>query len=327
LIPERRHQASQQILQPVTWGHVLGPYFLVAVLGLAFIGHQVQVWGNDPVGSMIGFGILTTMVLVLVRQVAMIAEQRHKVAVDQSGVIATISHELRTPLTTVVGFLDLLEDWERFSDDEKIEMVSLMRDQSHVLARVVGDLVDVAREKIDHIDLDLTCFRVREFLDSVIERVPELGAVELRLDVAPGAVLTADRTRMEQMVSNYLSNAARYGGAEVEVVAYATSDGTIIEVHDDGPGVPDIYHRVIWDRFERGAHRQGAIPGAGIGLSLVRGLAASHGGEAAYRISESLGGACFTVRIPIVREVVEREAALSEATATWSSGQVLRSPG
>jgi signal transduction histidine kinase len=109
-------------------------------------------------------GAVATLWLVLARQLAMIAEQRRKIQLEQRGVIATISHELRTPLTAVVAFLDLLEDWELFRDDEKIEMVAMMRDQSHVLARVVADLVDVAQQRIDHLDLSHVSVNLDEFV-------------------------------------------------------------------------------------------------------------------------------------------------------------------
>jgi signal transduction histidine kinase len=72
-----------------------------------------------------------------------------------------------------------------------------------------------------------------------------------------------------------------------------------IEVHDDGAGVPTRYQEMIWDRFERGAHRLDASsPGLGIGLSVVKAVAESHGGHASYSRSEILGGACFSVVIP-----------------------------
>ena len=135
LVPERREGPVADILRPVRWNHVLAPYVPAGVLATALLTHQIGAWGDDPTGTVIILGALSTLLLVLARQLAIIAEQRRKIQLEQRGVIATISHELRTPLTAVVGFLDLLEDWELFNDDEKQEMVALMRDQSHVLAR------------------------------------------------------------------------------------------------------------------------------------------------------------------------------------------------
>jgi K+-sensing histidine kinase KdpD len=83
------------------------------------------------------------------------------------------------------------------------------------------------------------------------------------------------------------------------VVAKRVGDDLVLEVHDDGPGVPKRYEILIWDRFERGAHRyNAAIPGSGIGLALVSMLVRAHDGTVGYRRSERLGGACFSVVLP-----------------------------
>lgn len=299
LTTAQRRETSVDILKPVRWLHVLSPYALVGVLAIALVAHLFTGTGSNSTRTVLELGILATMLLVLVRQLAMIAEQRRKIELDQKGVIATISHELRTPLTGLVGFLDVLEDWDSFSDSERREMVAMMRDQSHVLARVVGDLIDVARERIDNLHLTATHIAVGEFLEASIALVPELRMADVEIAVDPTVEMTADRQRMLQIMVNYLSNACHYGSGKVEIRAFQHLDETVIEVHDDGSGVPDIFELVIWERFERGAQRQSAIPGSGIGLSVARGIAHSHGGETAYRRSERLGGSCFSVRIPV----------------------------
>lgn len=299
-------EPSRQILRPVHWGHVLAPYVLVATLALVLIPDLITRWSANPAGSALETGILATMLLVLVRQLAMIAEQRRKIELEQSGVIATVSHELRTPLTTVVGFLDLLEEWDEFSDDEKIEMVGLMRSQSHVMGRVVGDLVAVAREEIGQLQIVRDVVSVDELIDEAIGMVPELAECKLGVEIAAHTDLTADHERTLQIATNYLSNAAKYGAGQIELVAYEDADTTVIEVHDDGPGIPDVFSVVIWERFERGPQRQGAIPGSGIGLSVARGIARSHGGDTSYQRSKRLGGSCFLVRLPIHRSLLRK---------------------
>ncbi len=83
----------------------------------------------------------------------------------------------------------------------------------------------------------------------------------------------------------------------------------VIEVHDDGPGVPKKYELTMWDRFERGPNRLNAtVPGSGIGLAIVDIIARSHGGSASYRQSELLGGACFSIEIPDAVQSVESPA-------------------
>ncbi|MGI9647024.1 MAG: sensor histidine kinase [Acidimicrobiia bacterium] len=313
VVREQEQQASRQILKPVRWIHVLPPYILVVVLAAALIPHEIAELATDPTGSIIELGILLTILVVLLRQLAMIAEQRRKIEIEQSGVIATVSHELRTPLTTVMGFLDLLEDWGGFSEEEKVEMVTMMRNQSHVMARVVGDLISVARQEIEQLEITRAAVDVDELVQSAVELVPEIEESALRIQIADGTTMTADRERLIQIITNYLSNAAKYGSGRVDLTVFEEAGETVIEVHDDGPGVPDIFHLVIWERFERGPQRQGAIPGSGIGLSVARGIARSHGGETHYRRSERLGGSCFTVRIPLHLPLLQQPAPFEPA--------------
>ena len=302
-VRDRRAELGGQIMKPVRWLHVTIPYFFVGILAIILFAYQIVHWNDDPTRAVVVLGLFAAMVLALLRQLAMIAEQRRKIEIEQRGVIATVSHELRTPLTSVVGFLELLEDWDSFSDEEKIEMVALMRNQSQVLARVVGDLVAVARSEIEHLDVSSKWIPVEDLLSAARDVVPELETAQVVVDMAPGTLVFADRSRILQVVTNFLSNAAKYGRGRVDIAVHTTDTDTVIEVHDNGPGVPDIFRLVIWERFERGPQRQGAIPGSGIGLSVARGIARSHNGDTNYRRSERLGGACFAVRLPIPLQI------------------------
>ncbi len=188
-------------------------------------------------------------------------------------------------------------------------MIDLMRAQSHVLARVVGDLVAVARRQMDRVDVTRENLSTHEIVATAIALVPEADTQHIEVDIADGVTLTADPARIVQVIGNFLANAAHYGSGHVELVAYNDADATVIEVHDNGSGVPEVYQLVIWERFERAAQRQGPIPGSGIGLAVARGVARSHGGETYYRRSERLGGACFSIRVPIDYNVLRDDVA------------------
>jgi signal transduction histidine kinase len=96
-----------------------------------------------------------------------------------------------------------------------------------------------------------------------------------------------------------LTNAIRYGADRTELILAADGGDLLIEVHDDGPGVPKKYQQIIWERFERGSNQLNAIaPGTGLGLAIVEMIAKAHGGSASYRDSEALGGACFSATLP-----------------------------
>jgi signal transduction histidine kinase len=121
--------------------------------------------------------------------------------------------------------------------------------------------------------------------------------IEEELDSSGRVQVDADR--IQQALSNLLSNAVRYGGDRVILRAAIVGEDLVVEVHDNGDGVPTRFEGSVWQRFERGAHRLNAsTPGLGIGLAIVEAVAESHGGRASYRTSERLGGACFSVEIP-----------------------------
>ncbi len=82
------------------------------------------------------------------------------------------------------------------------------------------------------------------------------------------------------------------------VVARREDGRRIIEVHDDGSGIDPRDAELLWERFRRGSQDDGRVAGAGLGLARVRALAHAHGGEASYRRSEELGGACFALDLP-----------------------------
>jgi len=124
-----------------------------------------------------------------------------------------------------------------------------------------------------------------------------------------------DGERIQQAIANLVSNAIKYGNGQVLVTAERGMN-LVIEVHDDGPGVPTKYELVIWNRFERGPRNlDSRVPGSGIGLAIVAKVARAHGGHAGYRRSEILGGSCFFVSIP-VNAVARSESHRDEPDAT-----------
>ncbi len=119
------------------------------------------------------------------------------------------------------------------------------------------------------------------------------------VSVDPDLVVYGDQERLRQVLTNFVTNAVRYGGGRVHVAAGSSAGSVVVEVHDDGPGVPKKYELSVWDRFERGSHRLlSGVPGSGLGLAIARQLIEGHGGQTGYRRSEILGGACFWFVVP-----------------------------
>jgi len=253
----------------------------------------------NTTGFQLLVGFLLTVGLVVARQAVAIRENRELVEGQRRSLVSSVSHELRTPLAAVVGFLSLLSDdgAANLSAEERQELVAMADEQARHMARIVEDLILLARGDLRDIELAERLVDPAELVATAIMTLDAPGVVYV--DEAAGWAIRGDPDRLRQVVTNLVSNAVRYGGPTRQVVFRRDGDVAHLEVHDDGPGVPRRYELSIWERFERGANRFNAtVPGSGIGLAIVEAMATAHGGTTGYRRSERLGGACFFVTLP-----------------------------
>jgi two-component system, OmpR family, sensor kinase len=221
----------------------------------------------------------------------------------QRQFVADASHELRTPLTSVLANLELLVD---VLDGDRGEAARSALRSSQRMRRLVGDLLLLARadarRESPHAPTDVS--RV------VVEAAAELGPVadghELRVDADREAVVEGARDELHRLALNLMENAIRHTPAGTHVHAQVvTEDGQVVlTVEDDGPGVPSDLRERIFERFVRGEGDRGGS--FGLGLSIVRAVAESHGGTVA--LDESRPGARFVVRLPWARGAREQDA-------------------
>ena len=284
---------------------MIAPYAAAAVLvGFLF----ARVVGSEVDALTIELLVATLIVggLVIGRQAVAIRENRQFVEKERAALVSSISHELRTPLTAMVGFLELLDDTETdIEAEERSELTRIVHQQAVYMSRIVADLIMLARGSTSDIDLTEGPVRVREAIESAMRAVSE-STEATDVSCPADLVIYADGDRLQQVLVNLLANAIRYGGDYRAIVARVDRDGVVIEVHDNGPGVPPRYALSIWERFERGPNRYNATnPGSGIGLAVVEAVAKAHGGSAEYERSTLIGGACFRIRLPHHRLVDE----------------------
>jgi signal transduction histidine kinase len=273
---------------------------LVAPYGAATMMLAALVWSAfDPDHTHIPLLALATVavvVLTFARQAVSIRENRDRVDAERQDLVSSISHELRTPLTSMFGMLELVRAAEiELTESERNEFLETATDQARHMARIVSDLILLARDQDDTIYVAPARCRLDRLVEAAVRGVE--GGQVVEADVPPLTV-TVDITRFDQAIANLVGNAIKYGGGRVIVTAVADENITI-EVHDDGAGVQTKYELVIWNRFERGPRRlDSRVPGSGNGLAIVAKVVKAHGGVAGYRRSEILGGACFFISIP-----------------------------
>jgi PAS domain S-box-containing protein len=214
--------------------------------------------------------------------------------------LALLGHELRNPLAPIVTALELMRLRDRSSEREQ---VVIRRQVSH-LTRLVDDLLDVSRITRGKVELRKETVDVREVLLGAVEMVaPLIGQQQqlLHVDVAP-LRWHGDPARLAQIVSNLLTNAARYSpqGASIALIA-AASDGELeIEVSDTGMGLPADLLARIFEPFVQGERKlRSSAGGLGVGLALVKNLVEMHGGSVVARSDGAEQGSTFIVRLPL----------------------------
>jgi two-component system, OmpR family, sensor kinase len=210
----------------------------------------------------------------------------------QRQFVADASHELRTPLTSILANLELLAE---VLDGERAEAARSALRSSRRMRRLVGDLLLLARA-------DANRSLPREPTDVgqvLVDAAAELGVMadghRLIVDAHP-AVVEGSADELHRMALNLMENALRHtpAGTHVRATVEGRDGEVVLVVEDDGPGVPDDLREQVFERFVRGAGDRGSS--SGLGLSIVRAVAESHGGS--VELEDAHPGARFVVRLP-----------------------------
>ncbi len=225
---------------------------------------------------------------------------------NRQAMTADIAHELRNPLAVQRAHLEALQDGIYPPTAENLQPVL---EQNLLLARLVDDLRTLALADAGELRLDRSPTDLAGLVERIVERFnPEAAGRGLKLSLAlapevQAAPLTAniDPMRIEQILGNLLSNAARYtpAGGTIAVQVQRAGGAALVSVHDSGPGIPTEALPHIFERFYRADRaRSRAEGGSGLGLAIARQLAEAHGGSLAAANAPE-GGAVFILKIPI----------------------------
>jgi signal transduction histidine kinase len=284
-----------------------------SILSDAFNG--VQLWGE-----LFEVPLMSAMFLAMVwharrrqsalRQVEAIAETRASLLERQERFLHDASHELRTPVTIARGHLELLQREQPDASEIAVALDELERIEG-IVARL---LLLATADQRDF--LVLGDVEIETFLEDVFMRWSEVAPRAWRLEIDVTGVVHADAEALRNALDALLENAVKYTAPHdaIALRAYAAGGEVVIEVADEGCGVPaEELHR-IFDRFARAdGARTRDRGGAGLGLSIADAIAKAHGGRCTVVPGER--GATFALRLPVVVPFEPRPAPASlEAT-------------
>jgi two-component system phosphate regulon sensor histidine kinase PhoR len=218
--------------------------------------------------------------------------------------VANVSHELRTPMAAIKGFLQVvLDDEETLPADLRHRFLSIAREETDRLSRLIEDLLDVARLESGRATRCDRPFALLELLrDVALFTRPQAEAAGLTLEFAEPAGdpwLVGDRDQIAQVLYNLVGNAIKFTapGGVVRLALDETDDGVMLSVADTGCGIAAADLPRVFEKFYRARDTGVGPPGTGLGLAIAQQLVQSHGGK--IEVSSQPGeGSLFTVWLP-----------------------------
>jgi signal transduction histidine kinase len=226
-----------------------------------------------------------------IREARRYADSEHEMRERQKRFVRFASHELRTPVTVGRGFAELIRDAQPGSQAAQDAVVVL--EEFDNLERIAARLLTLARMD-EHSTVKPSVVPVGPQLERTVTRWRAAADRDWRLRPT-SAVVVADRQRLETALDSLVENAVRYteDGGVIELGAYPDEESVVIEVRDNGRGIPDEELAYIFESFRSGSSQGGT----GIGLAIVKTIVEAHGGAVSV---ENLpgGGASFRLRLP-----------------------------
>ena len=273
---------------------------------------------RNPQGDLLGFAKVTRDLTerrqaeesrrALAEEKAALAEKA-KIQQFQERFLAILGHDLRNPLASINIGAGVLR--QRSTDPVALRIVNRIRESSLRMSRMIEQILDLTRTRLAAgLELNPEAFDLRDTITRVVEEL-RVAHPSRSVDVAsPPLPGKWDKDRLEQVFSNLVGNALVYGDPAKPVAVRARVEGrvVVVEVHNDGPPIPDDLQGAIFDPFRRGQQDSHASKRAGLGLGLYisKEVTLAHGGDITVR-STATEGTTFQVTLPAEPQTSAKE--------------------
>jgi K+-sensing histidine kinase KdpD len=271
-------------------------------IGVLLVGDKEIDFTDEDIATLESVAAPAALVLnqmARFEEVRSTGERMTELAQLKTDFVSVVSHELRTPLTSIIGAIGTLQRPELLPEDPRAQqLIAMAAKQANRLRTLIEDLLVMSRIEADSLPIRPEEIELEPFLVELIEALPSGDRVDHEPTTGVGRVV-ADPDHLARVVTNLIENATKYGGdGSIEVVAASNRNEVNLSVIDHGPGISYEQHEVIFERFTQlQPHATRSKGGAGLGLSIVKGLVEAMHGRVWYEPTPG-GGATFTVAIP-----------------------------
>jgi signal transduction histidine kinase len=246
--------------------------------------------------------LLTTVAVLAATllEKALLQEEMQRLDLVKSQFIALASHELRTPAAAIRGITTILEERaDELAPEQLVELRSTLHEQAVRMHQLVNQLLDLSKLEAESAVLSPQQVHVRRRTEELVLLLAELNASDVRIEIEPALEALIDPDAFDQIVSNLVGNALRYGEPPVTITAEQRDQHFRLRVEDCGAGVDDRFLPLLFERFTRSEGSPDKGEGSGLGLAIARSYARAHGGDLLYRPGEQ-AGASFELVIPSI---------------------------
>ena len=229
------------------------------------------------------------------------ADELRRLSALRADFVSLVSHELRSPMAAVIGAARTMQGrWRELTPEQRQSFLGLIGDETSRLATLIDDVLDTSRIEAGTFSFTFSDVDLGELLRDVVAAA-EVAQDEVELTSEVGALphVRGDRERLRQVIQNLVDNAVKYSSAGGRVHVSATSDDghVLIDVADQGPGIPPEDQELIFEKFGRSGGGA-AKPGTGLGLFIARSIAEAHGGTLDVD-SVPERGSVFRLELPV----------------------------
>lgn len=220
----------------------------------------------------------------------------------KNDLITYLAHDIKTPMSSVIGYLNLLEEAEDMSPEQRKKYTSIALVKANRVEQLINEFFEITRFNTTAVKLNKKNISLNFMLEQMADEfypILQSGGRTISLEIEPNLTVYADADKLARVINNIIKNAIAYSylKSEITIEAKQEEDNVIIQISNFGDTIPEESLRMIFDKFYRlDSARSSNTGGAGLGLAIAKEIVKAHKGTISVESEEER--TCFTIAIP-----------------------------